>query len=363
LILYNYTCMGRVVLKSWRELVDLGYFKPLNDGRLVLTVDGLDGLVDFHTHLAWTTLIAPPVDLNRKTPRAIHNFAPEMGVDLDIYSGQNAREARFLWGWRDFLPCGFCPLPLGKHHTHTIPNLLREMDALKIVKSVCLSVEIFDSKNTPRHGRALAKEPRLVFYCMVHPKDRNREELIDEYLAMGAVGMKVHPPMQRVRVDDESLLELLDLWKEKSKGLPVLFHSGYNGFEPKLSRTNAAVKLFYPAVKALEGSPCILGHAGMNFYQEAIAIAKKHPHVYLEIGGQPPTHIKEMIKELGPDRLLFGSDWPIYPQALPLAKILIATEDNPNARAKILRDNARKLLAQAHQGKSPQEKPSGLGFL
>jgi hypothetical protein len=230
------------IFKDWRQLTELGYFKRLDDGRLELTVDGLNGLIDCHTHLAWTTLVAPPVDLTRQRLCALHYFPQELCVDLDLYSGQARRDGgKPLWGWRDLAPQTFCPIRLGKHLTHTIPNLLREMDALKIAKSVCLSVDIFGSKNTLRHGKALQNEPRLVFYCMVHPKDKKREKHIDEYLALGARGMKVHPEMQLTRVDAEPMLELLALWKKRSNGLPVLFHSGFNGYEPRIARENAEI--------------------------------------------------------------------------------------------------------------------------
>jgi len=54
-----------------------------------------------------------------------------------------------------------------------------------------------------------------------------------------------------------------------------------------------------------------------------------------------------MLDRIGDDRILFGSDWPVYPQALPLAKLLLATEDAPSARLNILRENAKRLLERA----------------
>jgi uncharacterized protein len=126
--------------------------------------------------------------------------------------------------------------------------------------------------------------------------------------------------------------------------MPVLAHSGFNGFEPEKAKEHADIKHYWKMAEALEGSPCILGHASMNQFRSAVEIAEKHPHVMLEVSGQPPAHLHEMLDRLGPDRLLYGSDWPVYPQAAPIAKILIATEGNPEARVKILRDNARRVL-------------------
>jgi uncharacterized protein len=336
--------MENRIFDNWRQLTRLGYFKLLDDGRLALTVDGLDGLIDFHTHLGITFLLAPPVDVTKRTPQLLHNFGPDLNVNLDIYSGQNFFEVRPKWSTQDYLPCALSPIPRGKQLTHTIPNILWEMDALKIEKSVSLAIDLAGSSNSRRFGAAMRNEARMVFFCCIHPKHRRWEALIEEYLALGAGGLKVHPEIQLMPVDSDATIAVLKKWKEKSGGKPVLFHSGFNGFEPKRAREHADINRYVPAVQALEGSPAILGHSAMNQFRIAVEIAEKHSHVYLEVSGQPPAHLREMLDRLGPDRLLFGSDWPVYPQAIPMAKVLIATEGDPQARIKILRDNARKVL-------------------
>jgi len=219
------------------------------------------------------------------------------------------------------------------------------MDALKIKKSISLSIDLANvSNNSLRIGKALKNNQRIIFYCSVHPKDKLAEKKIKKYLKLGAKGIKIHPEIQLTAANSKIMLKFLKLWKKLSGGLPVLFHSGYNGFEPKWASKYSSIHLYYPAAEVLADTPCILGHSAMNEYQTAIKIAQKFKNVYLEISGQPPAHIKEMIDRIGEDRLLFGSDWPVYPQAIPLAKVLIATENLPQTRIKILRDNALKLL-------------------
>ncbi|NLI70362.1 MAG: amidohydrolase family protein [Firmicutes bacterium] len=332
------------VFKNWRALAELDYFELLDDGRLALVVPELDNLIDFHTHLGWTVLLAPKVDVLKETPEILHNFEADLELDLDVYMGQNFHDVRPNWGVEDYVPCALYPWRGGKHHTHTIPNLIREMDALKIDISVSLSLDIFNSYNSRRFGQAMRFNPRLVFYCCVHPGHKRREALIDEYLALGARGMKLHPEMQLQAVSTPQMISLMKLWQKKSGGMPILAHSGFNGFEPKVAREHADIKHFWVMAETLDESPCILGHAAMNYYREATEIAEKFPNVYLEVSGQPKKHLLEILDRIGPDRLLFGTDWPIYPQAISLAKVLLATEGEPEARIKILRDNARKLL-------------------
>ncbi|MFH1538050.1 MAG: amidohydrolase family protein [bacterium] len=329
---------------SWRDIDRLGYFKRLDDGRLELTVPGLDGLVDFHTHLGWTFLLGKPIDLTVRTREVVHNFTPDLAVDLDVYSGQNFYEVRPNWSTQDYLPCILYPFRYGKHFTHTLPNILWEMEPLRIGTSVSLCLDLAGSHNSERAAEIFTGEPRIAFFCCVHPKDKRADEKMEKFVGAGAKGMKIHPEIQLTPIDSDIMLKHMKMWNKISGGRPVLFHSGFNGFEPKRAREHAAIEKYEPAAQALGATPCILGHAAMNEFRKAIDIAERHYNVYLECSGQPPAHLKEMLDRLGDERLLFGSDWPVYPQALPMAKVLLATEDAPEARIRILRDNALKLL-------------------
>lgn len=336
--------MENMTFENWRALSELPYFNLREDNLLELNVPGVDNIIDFHVHLGWTIMIAAQVDVTLETEETHHNFGDDLAVDLSIYSGMNFYNVRPNWGKEDYIPVALSLGKKGKHHTHTIPNILREMKPLKISKSVVLSLDIARSSNSRRFGEALKNVDDLVFYCSVHPKHRKREQLIEEYIELGARGLKIHPELQMTAANSEEMVSLIQLWKKKSGGMPVLFHSGFNGFEPEKARKHADINLYYPVTEVLEGTPCILGHSAMNQYQTAIEIAEKHPHVYLEVSGQPPAHLHEMMDRLGSERLLFGTDWPLYPQAITLAKVLIATEGNDVARKNILSRNAEKVL-------------------
>ena len=51
-----------------------------------------------------------------------------------------------------------------------------------------------------------------------------------------------------------------------------------------------------------------------------------------------------MLDVVPADRVLYGTDWPFYHQALTLARVLIATEGEPSLRRGVLHDNAVRLL-------------------
>jgi hypothetical protein len=175
------------------------------------------------------------------------------------------------------------------------------------------------------------------------------------YVENGALGMKLHPEIHRTSIDDPAYIEHIKLWKEVTGGLPVLSHSGFNGFEPEKVREHGAIEKFEAAIEAAGGMPFVLGHTAMNQYKIAAGFAKKYTNVWLEIGGQPPAHLRDIIDTAGDERLLYGTDWPVYPQAIPMAKVLITTEDAPRARINILRENARRLLAASEKTRAARQ--------
>jgi hypothetical protein len=77
---------------------------------------------------------------------------------------------------------------------------------------------------------------------------------------------------------------------------------------------------------------------------EAAHSKLRSENTWLEIHGQSLSHLEEMIRRSGSERLLFGTDWPFYHTAVQLAKILIATDGDDVMRHLILRGNAETLL-------------------
>ena len=76
-----------------------------------------------------------------------------------------------------------------------------------------------------------------------------------------------------------------------------------------------------------------------------MVLARNHENIWLGTHGQGASQLYELLREVGPEKLLFGSDWPWYPLAFSLAKVLLATEGWPEARVAVLHGNADRLFA------------------
>ena len=91
--------------------------------------------------------------------------------------------------------------------------------------------------------------------------------------------------------------------------------------------------------------PIICGHTGGN-WQRGIRAVRDYPHVSIGIGGSEPTagFVEMAVRELGPERIIFGSDIGGRSFASQLAKVTGA-EIPPAAKRLILGANLRRHLA------------------
>ncbi len=345
---------GMLRFQGYRGLATLPYFELDRTGQLRVTVEGLPRIIDFHTHVGMALLFAPALGLQRRTPRTQYFLdcdreEPGCNFDLDVYINANfttaahddlSREARnqLLFGSR-------------AAQTHTIPNLLAEMDAMGVDRAAVLAIAAglpFGDHLTETWRDAIAEAhagDRLLLFASVHPRDGNWREALRTSARRGARGLKIHPEMQRLFPDDDRMMEIYG--ECERLGLPVIFHAGRSGIEPGFMRPYALPRRFVRGIEAFPRVQFVLGHAGARDVADALPLAKRYPNVWLEIAGQGVSSLHNLRAEVGPGKLLFGTDWPFYPLAATLAKVLLITEGKPAEREAILRGNAERVFALA----------------
>ena len=336
---------------GYRGLADLPYFELDEAGILRCIVQDLPPALDIHAHLGMSLLFAPQPDLLAKHERVEHLLDwegddPDAMLDLDMYINGNftpadLRELRFgavtqlLWGNR-------------KAVTHTIPNLIAEMDATKVTHSMILPIDFglpFGPNITEAFMQAIeesGQQERLLPGASVHPSDSHAAEKLARYAAAGARMVKLHPAMGRYFPDDEAMFPIYRACDEL--GLPVIFHGGRAGIEPETMHKYTLMRHYEGAFRAFPNVQFVLGHAGARDAEDAIGLADRHPNLWFDSHGQGVTMLARMLEEIGPERLLYGTDWPFYHLASALAKVLLVTEGKPSERYNLLYGNAARLL-------------------
>ncbi len=320
------------------ELATLPWFERRDD-ELVCT-ETLGPVVDAHTHLAQAYLRPMSVDLERACTMR-HYLPLARPLELDCYINKNLTPTDLTEMKRDVsLRAATAG---GLRATHTAPNLIREMNGLGIRHSVLLAIDWPAlSANTKVYAQVADKHPELILFGSIHPWTPFLESRLREQRALGIRGLKLHPMAQIVAPDDPLALRLYRLAGRHE--LPVIFHCGPVGIEPIHGRILCQIQRYRRAIERCPDTVFLLGHSGALQMEGALALAQEHENVWLEISCQSVTNLRRILAEAPPDRIVFGSDWPWYHQAIPLAKVLMATEDRRDLRRAVLWENAARLL-------------------
>ena len=140
----------------------------------------------------------------------------------------------------------------------------------------------------------------------VNEKGRIRAMLPRECRELGLRGLKLHVA---------PTAEVLDTVSEL--GIPILWHP-------------ARVALFDDVAKAYPNVDLIMAHLGSDLsvdwreHLAAIEMARRYPNVYLDTGGTVLTRYLELaVKELGPRKIIFGSDEPEVDCRLEIFKVRV----------------------------------------
>jgi predicted TIM-barrel fold metal-dependent hydrolase len=224
-------------------------------------------------------------------------------------------------------------------HTHLIGGITQNieiMNRLGIVKAVLLPDS--SSRDYVRESNEVIKVASLyssVFYpfCIVDPKDEHAVENLKKFMENGFKGLKLHPLVQGVAIHDALYDKIIGNLK---KSMPVLIHTGTPVYSMPFQ--------FLELAKRHPNVTFIMGHSGLDYWYDAIRAAKRADNIILDTTGiRFPKVIEYMCKELGPERIVYGSDLPFLSADIELYKIQLlnlSTDD----RNKILYENIYSIL-------------------
>jgi predicted TIM-barrel fold metal-dependent hydrolase len=139
---------------------------------------------------------------------------------------------------------------------------------------------------------------------------------IREYAGRGVRGLKFHPIIDggNNAVNNRELM--FPLMEEASRHrMTVLIHSG--------SHWNCTPSLIGDLASHFPDTKVIVGHTGLwDNHQEAIATAKRIPNIFLDVSELAgPAIVRLVVREVGADRVMYGSDHPMSPFGFELGKI------------------------------------------
>jgi len=174
----------------------------------------------------------------------------------------------------------------------------------------------------------------------LHPDSEDIPGDIEHLMELGLKGVKLHPDIQGFQVDKGNLLKIYEYCEDKD--LPILMHTGDYRYD------NSNPNRVLPMLKAYPKLTLIGAHfGGWSVWEEACEKLAGIPNFYVDCSSSfefsDKVNFKELILRYGTDKVLFGSDYPMWPTKYVLEK-LFSMEFDENINKKILSENARKVF-------------------
>ncbi|GAB7047103.1 amidohydrolase family protein [Catenuloplanes indicus] len=184
-------------------------------------------------------------------------------------------------------------------------------------------------------GLVKAHPDRLFGFGQVMPQADDALDEIARMRDLGIVGLKLHPSLHGYHVADHGLLDPV-FERCAELGMPILINALDDAFCAPLAIEEIAKD--HPDV------PTIIAHMGAVWnVPEAIIVAERNPHIYLETSATLIADVKRAYARLGPDQILLGSEWPGSDFDLERMKIAKAVPDEAD-RAKVEGGNMARIL-------------------
>lgn len=197
---------------------------------------------------------------------------------------------------------------------------------------------------------------KLIPLVSFHPEMEGiLTEHLENYINMGARGIKLHPMAQGFDVRDERMQKLYESCNEKR--FAILIHCG----RVSNARLNeySDFECILPVIERYTDLPIILAHMADGSVEKCLEVSKKYKNVYLDtsivITGYPEImnvnepswlddgEVTSIINEIGADRIIFGSDFPWGSPLHDLKRIMNFNLDISQKRL-IFNENAKRIF-------------------
>lgn len=173
----------------------------------------------------------------------------------------------------------------------------------------------------------------------LHPDSTDIKGDIEYLISLGLKGVKLHPDIQAFKIDDYRCLKIYDLCEQKN--IPILMHTG----DPRYDYSNPNRLL--PILNIYTHLTIIGAHlGGWGIWEEAVKAYKEIKNFYVDCSSSlpylKPERAKEIIRTYGADRVLFGTDYPMWSPKQEMEAFLNLGLDEWEIK-RILNINAKKV--------------------
>ena len=173
----------------------------------------------------------------------------------------------------------------------------------------------------------------------IYPGMDGFEEELDRMLELGLRGVKIHPDFQKLAIDDERGIETYRAIARRD--LPVLFHMGDDRYDFSSPERLTNLLRRVPELRAVAAH-----FGGWRSWTRSLAQLQPESVLYdtsSTLGMIDRELVLRFIDKIGPDRLIFGTDFPMWSPKEELERFLSLGLDEAEQQ-KILYGNFMNLL-------------------
>ena len=301
----------------------------------------MDAIIDAHCHLGDILNRGGGSLIEKTSIRKRILFDPLCISELNLYRSCGLDDLLFA-----LFPNWVTKAEQARNATATRENLRKSMDEAGIMYSVCMPV--------PPHVtftdlvRAAAEDPGIIpFTGIDFTQEYDLNTVLADDVKSGAKGLKLHPIIQNVSLDSQRTFEAVEAFAPH--GLPVMLHTGVTSYYLKQEKAwenphYGEIRYVRELARSFPGVNFIAGHAGLDEVHDVMEMLGGFHNVWVDISFQSPEKIRDLISVFGPDRILYGSDWPWGNRITALKTVFSACRGDKGLEARILSENAIELM-------------------
>lgn len=208
-----------------------------------------------------------------------------------------------------------------------------------VVQSVATTPKQVSSINSFIADAVKNSDGRFTGLGTLHPDSENMEADVNEIISLGLRGVKLHPDIQQVKLDDPRMHKMYELCEGR---LPMLIHTGDHRYD--YSNTNRLIPILdkYPRLTVIGAH-----FGGWSLWEDATKKLVKYENLLVDCSSSlyamTPEKAKELIMAYGTERVLFGTDYPLWTPEEEIERFM-RMELTDEQREDVLYNNAAKLF-------------------
>ena len=167
-----------------------------------------------------------------------------------------------------------------------------------------------------------ARHPEFIGFGTMHQEFEDVEAEVERALALGLHGFKLHPDTQQVNMDDPRLMDFYEIIAGR---VPLVLHTGDYRYDYSSPRRLVKVLKTFPdlVVNAAHLGGWSIYDVGYDvLHEDLLGEERLFVDASSAFAFTGRRHMRELVRMWGADRVMFGTDYPMWQPAQELNEMM-----------------------------------------